>query len=444
MIHTNEAETRAPPYRGSTAPREYEPTPEILSADAHESAPVRLRHGPLEATLSAPMHLHRAPPLYFCARLLLACLVAPACFYNPIGSEATETVSAETGDSPTTEPPLECNNDGTCDPGETEQNCMADCFGPPRCGDGVRNADEACDDGAANSNDYSTEPHCNADCSALAPHCGDTSCEPGKEDGNSCTMDCKPACGNGIKEPGETCDYGKDTLTCDADCTAVECGDIHVNSAQGETCDDGNAATDDACVMCQAATCGDGFVQKGVEPCDDGNDINDDACSNACQLPRRVFVTSLSYTGKLFGLDAADQTCQVIAIAAMLKGNFRAWLSDDTGSPTSRFDSSFTGSYQLLDGTVVASDGWMDLIDGTLAHAIDLDEKQKKTETSVWTNTLLDGTSASTSDHCNNWSTSGTTTTMVGDSKGVDKTWTELAAGQFCKDPRRLFCFEDP
>ena len=37
-----------------------------------------------------------------------------------------------------------------------------------------------------------------------------------------------------------------------------------------EACDDGNPADTDACTsMCQAAVCGDGFIQEGVDTCDD-------------------------------------------------------------------------------------------------------------------------------------------------------------------------------
>ncbi|WP_434420882.1 hypothetical protein [Nannocystis pusilla] len=43
---------------------------------------------------------------------------------------------------------------------------------------------------------------------------------------------------------------------------------------------------------------------------------------------------------------------------------WRAWLSDDTGSPSTRFDSAFTGWYQLVDGPIAKS--WSKLTDGNL------------------------------------------------------------------------------
>jgi cysteine-rich repeat protein len=58
------------------------------------------------------------------------------------------------------------------------------------------------------------------------------------------------------------------------------CGDGYVQ--EGEACDDGNDADNDACIACDEAVCGDGIVYEGVEGCDDGNDVDDDACSNTC------------------------------------------------------------------------------------------------------------------------------------------------------------------
>ena len=54
----------------------------------------------------------------------------------------------------------------------------------------------------------------------------------------------------------------------------------------GEECDDGNANNTDACLdTCVDASCGDTFVQSGIEACDDGNNVNGDGCQGNCQLP---------------------------------------------------------------------------------------------------------------------------------------------------------------
>lgn len=58
-----------------------------------------------------------------------------------------------------------------------------------------------------------------------------------------------PGCGNGMVEDEEACDPGGriDDPACDADCTAVECGDGHVNAMAGEDCDDANGEQVDDC-----------------------------------------------------------------------------------------------------------------------------------------------------------------------------------------------------
>lgn len=46
-------------------------------------------------------------------------------------------------------------------------------------------------------------------------------------------------CGNSIVEYGETCDTGGQSAMCDANCTAVSCGDGTLNTSAGEVCDPG-------------------------------------------------------------------------------------------------------------------------------------------------------------------------------------------------------------
>ena len=89
-------------------------------------------------------------------------------------------------------------------------------------------------------------------------------------------------CGDGIRDAdaGEQCDDGNDVNTdaC-ASCKNATCGDGFVEAGV-EECDDGNTDDTDACAQCKNATCGDGFVEAGVEECDDGNDVPDDGCTN--------------------------------------------------------------------------------------------------------------------------------------------------------------------
>lgn len=86
--------------------------------------------------------------------------------------------------------------DAVCDPQTCELSCDV-------CGDGVRTGAEACD---------GTDIPAGATCPGLnggAPSCA-----------SDCTLACAAACGNGLLEPGEECDYG---LRCDqdADCAGT-------------------------------------------------------------------------------------------------------------------------------------------------------------------------------------------------------------------------------
>lgn len=127
----------------------------------------------------------------------------------------------------------------------------------------LREIDEECDLGAANSN---------------AP-------------GATCRTDCLAArCGDGVTDPGESCDDGNTNNTdgCTTACAAPFCGDGIVQAGAGEQCDAGAANSDvaaNACRLdCQRAACGDGVTDTG-EQCDDANSNQEDGCSNNCRTP---------------------------------------------------------------------------------------------------------------------------------------------------------------
>ncbi len=119
------------------------------------------------------------------------------------------------------------------------------------CGDGVVNGGDLCDGGdlggaSCTSFGYASAAGlaCNASCDAYV------------------TTGCAAVCGNAVAEPGEACDTGGASASCDANCTAVSCGDGTCNGAAGETA-----------VSCGAdcpTTCGDALITGG-EVCDGAN-----------------------------------------------------------------------------------------------------------------------------------------------------------------------------
>lgn len=198
----------------------------------------------------------------------------------------------------------------------------------PVCGDGILDPGESCDDGSANSD--SLPDACRTDCRTA--YCGDSVLDSGEEcDGdnlnnkvctdfsatmgvlscNECVFDMSQCstCGDGEAEGElgdlhyEMCDgsdlRGEDcvsigqaqgVLRCNSNCGwdisgcvggGAVCGDGVVDA--GEECDDGNNNVTDACLSgpmgtCLFASCGDGYLQAGVESCDDGNGDNTDGC----------------------------------------------------------------------------------------------------------------------------------------------------------------------
>ena len=102
------------------------------------------------------------------------------------------------------------------------------------------------------------------------------------------TTQVNPICGDGVIDPGETCDNGpanSDTVpgACRTSCKPARCGDYVIDP--GETCDDGNLLDGDGCgPTCQIEPfCGDGNLDTG-EQCDDGNNNPGDGCDAACRL----------------------------------------------------------------------------------------------------------------------------------------------------------------
>jgi len=159
--------------------------------------------------------------------------------------------------------------------------------------------------------------------------------------------------------------------------------------------------------------------------------------------PCRVFLSSTRYEGNLGGLSGADAKCQGLAAAAGLPGTYKAWLSDPTSSPISRFVPS-SGPYRLVNGTTIATN-FTDLTDGILLAPISVTETGGGFGNTdrVWTQTKIDGTGGGLFNlHCSNWSTSADD--ALGDcakATRTDSTWTHYG-GCICSSLLHLYCFQ--
>jgi cysteine-rich repeat protein len=125
---------------------------------------------------------------------------------------------------------------------------------PQLCGNGIVDPGETCDDGNRLSGD-GCNPLCQIECSFECGSCGIP---------NPCTVNV--VCGDGVLGSGEACDDGntKSGDGCSANCTRVEVG---------WTC----PIRMGRCFP----ICGDGVV-VGPETCDDANVVSGDGCSAFC------------------------------------------------------------------------------------------------------------------------------------------------------------------
>jgi hypothetical protein len=212
-------------------------------------------------------------------------------------------------------------------------------------------------------------------------------------------------------------------------CVATTCNVPECATNCGDEVDDGCGGTM-SCGVCQSA----------------------DTCRSLCAADahRLVFVTSQIYVGGMIGgLDGADRLCQERAAIAHFNGTFRAWLSDSTGSPSTRMVHGI-GKYSTPDGVPIAK-GWEDMILGQLIHSIHVDEFGQfhgggagcHMEPTAWTGTNTDGTlytGGTLGNTCGNWDDL-TSDGMVGNTNGSALAWS-LDCNVPCDLATALYCFE--
>jgi len=364
--------------------------------------------------------------------LVLGVLLGSACFYIPQDSDGeTGETGPETGELP-----------------------------EPMCGDGEVQAGEQCDDGNPFDDDACTASCSLAVCGDGYVHLGHEECDDGNSDNeDDCTDTCEDAeCGDGFVQGVEECDDGNSFQddACLSDCREATCGDGFVNEGI-EQCDDGNLEDFDGCSPdCTSTyTCGDG-VWEPQEECDDGNRSPDDGCSASCTDEyKRVFVSSSVHNGNLGGVAGADAICAALADDAGLQGEYLAWISSDTESPSDRFTHADMPYVLVADanciqqfgdgGQPIIAQDWDSLTSGSLDAEIRCSETGEPLTTIyyAWTGTNRNGKASL--DNCSQWMTSsGLEGGMTGGVLNVDIMWTFclLCSSEECDNAYRLYCFE--
>ena len=163
-----------------------------------------------------------------------------------------------------------------------------------------------------------------------------------------------------------------------------------------------------------------------------------------------VFVTSTSRNGSFGGLAVADTECATLAASAGLPGSYKAWLSDDTASPSTRFTRASV-PYALVDGTQIADD-WTDLttcnadFSSCIDNLINLDEKENGFSNLVWTGTRTDGSNVPGA-NCSNWTEADGFTAVAGSASNASDAWTgsspvDIGIEAGCEADFRFYCFQ--
>ncbi len=157
-----------------------------------------------------------------------------------------------------------------------------------------------------------------------------------------------------------------------------------------------------------------------------------------------VFTTSTFYDGNLGGVAGADAKCQAIATNKGFGGTWRAWISDSTSSPNTRFENKNTTSAFARFGAIIATN-WSALTSTTSSPPINIDENGVLVPGSyVWTNTANNGNvnSASTSYNCTNWTSNSSG--LNGNSAYLNQggSWWSSWSSQTCNLTAPLYCFQ--
>lgn len=244
----------------------------------------------------------------------------------------------------------------------------------------------------------------------------------------------------------EICDKSEDTDfdgKCDAtDCrgeNGLACWDLNHDGICGKSEDINKNG------QCEAADCQGPEGPPGVAPnqiCpNNGSVVGIDAAGKIiCNTKYTVFLSSTFQNGNLGGLAGADTICNSLAAAAYLPGEFKAWLSDSTASPATRFNKQ-PYPYVLTNGIVVANN-WEDLIDGNLLAPINITESGSSV-TSKWAWTGTNATGNQIGVNCSNWTTDTEEPSYgtAGETDSASSAWSN-SEGRTCNFTLRLYCFE--
>ena len=157
--------------------------------------------------------------------------------------------------------------------------------------------------------------------------------------------------------------------------------------------------------------------------------------------PKKVFVSSATYTADFGGIAGANDICDQLALDAGIHGlyRYRAWLGDDSSGPLD--NSNLNNQFFLVNGDFVGTKE--NLINGNLLVPISITENGDAVSGNVWTGSDAGGHWDDPTGRlytCENW-TDRNWNGVVGNSTLTDKRWSYEKSAP-CGLGQRLYCFE--
>ncbi len=341
----------------------------------------------------------------------------------------------------------ECRFDQICEAG----GCVRGCRDDNSCEQVMSTSKAICDKSYGGTTTLTATP-----CTCASQCSGNEICSGGvcgTAGSYTETGTCRQGCRNDTQcTGGKVCSGSGDCVapcSTSADCCASD------NGNSGDTCVSGHCV--DSCTVnsdcpngnvCNASICIPGCTADA--DCQSDKVCNGGICAALpCGVGSKcVFITSAAFSADFGGATGADARCQGAANhgSNALRGRrFKAWISDASSSPSTRFVQSSV-PYKLLDGSTVAND-WADLTDGNLSSAIYRDELGAFRLREGWTNTTTSGTAENpagdpTLDSCANWTTTAAGSGRIGfGSEQTISNWTQGATFG-CGMQNALFCFQ--
>jgi hypothetical protein len=156
---------------------------------------------------------------------------------------------------------------------------------------------------------------------------------------------------------------------------------------------------------------------------------------------KRVFVTSVTYSGNLGGIAGADAKCATAAAAQTLGGTWKAWISSGSVNAIDRIND--VGPWYLVNGVQKVFNNKANLSTTPLT-AIDEDESGSQPSwiglDGMWTGT---NAGVASGNDCFGWTSELNTDLGSTSSPTTDQSWGGSSAGNIdCDQPEALICFE--